>query len=135
MTKEDTAKILTVLRLAYPNFYKGLTQPETQAVISLWHSQLGHMPYDIVSMAISKIIATNTFPPAIAEVKDKIKYMYTEAVVGLLDDNISAEKKETLRRIERSCRCMNDEPSLMALLNGRMGRVAITDETHDKHSS
>lgn len=134
MTKDETLKVLSILKVAYPNFYKGLSKQEANAVVSLWTMQFSNVPYDIVLIAINKLIATNTFPPAIAEIKVKLKSIYAEAVVGIMDDRIDSKTKEIFKRIEESCRQIDAEPSIESLIDKR--RVALTDEqAYDKQFS
>lgn len=80
MTKQEAIKILAVLKAAYPNSYKGLTKDEANGIIGVWATQFVNIPYALVSMAINKLISTNTFPPTINEVKEKIRSLYSEAV-------------------------------------------------------
>ena len=88
MTKQEAIKILAVLKAAYPNSYKGLTKDEANGIIGVWATQFVSTPYIIVSMAINKLISTNTFPPTINEVKDKIRSLYGEALgMKILHDN------------------------------------------------
>lgn len=79
MTREEAIKILAVLKAAYPNSYKGMTKDEANGTISVWSTQFVNIPYIVVSIAVNKIISTNTFPPSISEVKAKIQTLYTEA--------------------------------------------------------
>lgn len=79
MTREDAIKILSILKAAYPNSYKGMTKDEANGTIGVWAAQFTSMPYEIVSIAINKLISTNTFPPTIHEVKEKIRGLYWEA--------------------------------------------------------
>lgn len=79
MTKEEAIKILSILKAAYPNSYKGITKDEANGIIGIWAVQFIDIPYDIVSIAVQKAISTNTFPPTISEVKEKIHNLYGEA--------------------------------------------------------
>lgn len=86
MTKEEAIKILSILKAAYPNSYRGMTKEEAMGTVSVWATQFYDVPYFIVSIAVNKLIGTNTFPPAINEVKGKIKGLYFEART-MLDDH------------------------------------------------
>lgn len=135
MTRDETVKVLSILKVAYPNFYKGLSKQEASAVVNLWSMQFKNIPYDIVVIAVNKIIATNTFPPAIAEIKAKLKNIYAEAVTGIMDYRIDEKTKDKLRRIEAYCRTVDTEPSLTQILGSYDGKVALPDEAYDKQSS
>ena len=88
MTKAETTKILAILKAAYPNSYKNITKEEASGTVMIWATQFSNIPAEVVMLAINKLIATKPFPPAICEVKEKIKDFYWEA-------------KETLDRNER----------------------------------
>ena len=72
MTREETQKILAVIRAAYPSFYKDNTKNDLVIAVNLWHDMLIDETYQDVAMAVKSIIATNKFAPSIAEVIDRI---------------------------------------------------------------
>ena len=79
MTREETTKILAVLKAAYPNSYRNVTQKEALGTVAVWHVQFADVPPDIVMMAVQKCISTSTFTPSISEVKKKISAICWEA--------------------------------------------------------
>lgn len=92
MTREETIKVLAILKAAYPNSYKGMTREEAQGTVSVWAMQFAAFPVEVVLLAINKIIASSTFPPTISEVKEKMRGMYWE-LWGILKTN---ETQDTL---------------------------------------
>lgn len=132
MTREETIKILTVLKAAYPNYYGKLSRDEAMGVISLWNIQLGTIPGDIVLMAINKIIATNKWPPSISEIKDKINSMGSEARATVINGRCTKEQREHLLRIIDHCSRVPAEPSLLQMTGGGMERL---EQAHDKQKS
>lgn len=121
MTRQDTIKVLSVLKAAYPNFYKNMSKDEALSVINLWSIQLSDTPVDIVIMAVNKIIATSKWPPTISEVKDKIQGMYHESMSTLMTTECSEREKEALLRIANHCRHITSEPSLLQLTSKERG--------------
>lgn len=83
MTRTEAIKILSVLKAAYPNSYRGMTKEEGNGVVSIWEMQFAKIPYFVVSIAVNKLISTNTFPPTISEVNDKLQGLYWEAKMRL----------------------------------------------------
>lgn len=79
MTKKEAVQILAILKAAYPASYNGMTKEEASGTVAVWAMQFDSLPVDIVLLAIHKLIATNKFPPTVAEVKDKIKSIHWEA--------------------------------------------------------
>ena len=107
MTKKEAATILAILKAAYPNSYKNMTQEEAMGTISVWAIQFAGIPADIVLMAVHKAISSSPFPPAISEVKAKFSTIYWEAESLLhgqgllldLDEPLPKKEKEALKRI------------------------------------
>lgn len=85
MNKKEAAQILAILKAAYPNSYKNMTQEEAMGTVSVWALQFADMPSGIVLMAVHKAISSSPFPPSISEVKDKMSALYWEAY-DMLDD-------------------------------------------------
>ena len=75
MTREDTIKILSVLRGAYPAFYRDITKQEAESTIALWESMFEEEPYQIVAAAVKAFISGDSkgFPPAIGQIKERIR--------------------------------------------------------------
>lgn len=140
MTRQEAIQILSVLKAAYPNSYKGMTKDEAQGTINIWATQFYSIPYSVVMIAINKIISTSTFPPSIGEVKSKIRGLYWEAwdmlyqhenaTVGqrigdevikhgkALDEKTLATVKQILEVCEPMRTQREIEPSLSDLLTG-----------------
>ena len=75
MTREDTIKILSVLRGAYPAFYRDITKQEAESTIALWESMFEEEPYELVGAAVKAFISGDGkgFPPAIGQIKERIR--------------------------------------------------------------
>lgn len=74
MTRDETIDLLSILKAAYPNFYKDMTRKDADHVISLWSEMFKDEPAALVGMAVKRHIATDTkgFPPHIGAIKDAI---------------------------------------------------------------
>ena len=126
MTREETIKILAILKAAYPNSYKNMTKDEANGTVMVWATQFADAPADIVMIAINKLISTNTFPPSISEVKSKIKNLYWEAWCRLDEhkkmpflDDTTVKQLERIIDYTEPMRARGDcETSLTSLLNG-----------------
>lgn len=79
MTREQTLDILTVLQAAYPNFYKGMTKQQADAVIDLWATMFADEPLELVAMAVKAHICNDKkgFPPHIGAIKEAIIKLQT----------------------------------------------------------
>lgn len=71
MNREETLKIMAVLRGAYPNFYRDMTHASAEGIVGLWQEMFTAEPYDLVAAAVKALIATDAkgFPPHIGAVK------------------------------------------------------------------
>ena len=69
MTDKEAIQVLAVLKAAYPNSYKNMTTAEAAGTVNVWAIQFANVPVEVVIIAVNKLIATSTFPPAISEVK------------------------------------------------------------------
>ena len=126
MTREETIQILAILKAAYPNSYRNMSKEEANGTVAIWTMQFAQFPAEVVMIAINKLISTSTFPPAICEVKDKIRGMYWE-VWGILaedrqNNKLSAEQRAMYQRILEVIEPMRSterpEPSIAELLGG-----------------
>lgn len=74
MNRQETLQMLTILKSAYPNFYKGMGRSEAEQVVALWESMFTDDPVEIVSIALKRYIATDEkgFPPHIGAIKAAI---------------------------------------------------------------
>ena len=75
MNREETIKVLAVLRGAYPAFYRDITKQEAESTISLWGSMFDEEPYELVGAAVKAFISGDSkgFPPAIGQIKELIR--------------------------------------------------------------
>lgn len=126
MTREETIKILAILKAAYPNSYKNMSEDEANATVTVWAVQFADVPVDLVMIAINKIISNSPFPPAISEVKEKINALYWEVwdilnfnrnIKTLTDEQES--KYQKLFDVIGSIRTNhNTEPTIRELVEG-----------------
>lgn len=127
MTKAETAKVLAILKAAYPNTFKNLSAEDASATVNVWAAQFANMPVSVVMIAVNKLISTNVFPPTITEVKERMRSLYWEAW-EMLDQNKKGLRKLDARTLEATQTILKAvepmrtkqriEPSLGELLGG-----------------
>ena len=127
MTVEESAKVLAILKAAYPNHYRDMTKEQATGTINVWASQFVNIPVFVVMLAVNKHISSIKFPPTVSEVKDKIKSLYYETQETLrlhrdgyleLDDNRLSTLNAVLHEVERFRGNNPIEPSINELLDG-----------------
>lgn len=74
MTASETAKVLGVLRAAYPNFYKGMGRGELENIVALWTDMFADDDVTVVATAVKSLIASDEkgYPPHIGAIKEHI---------------------------------------------------------------
>lgn len=98
MTREETTKILAILKAAYPHSYKNMTQKEALGTVAVWHMQFADMHPEIVMMAVQKCISTSTFTPSIYEVKKKIGALCWEAYDLMTDTSLQGLPEQAVQK-------------------------------------
>lgn len=149
MTREETIKLLSILKAAYPNSYRGMTKEEAKGTIMVWATQFADIPANVVLIAINRLIGTNTFPPSISEVRQKILNLRTEAEflldahkdategVRMSDDPNDRPIKigeplddYTLKTVKEICKATSEfkiEPKLVDMLKSGTSNYYLTD--------
>lgn len=74
MTRDETLAIMTVLKTAYPSFYKDMNRETALQAVSLWTEMFSDDKPEIVAAAVKALIKTRKegYPPTIGEVSAKI---------------------------------------------------------------
>ena len=82
MTREETSQALTVLKAAYPDFYRNLTPKDALSMLEVWSAVFASEPLELVKYALFDLIKTHTgYPPRPGDVAQKILEI-TAAVTG-----------------------------------------------------
>lgn len=127
MTREETIKILAILKAAYPNSYKNMTKDEASGTVAVWAMQFATIPAEVVMFAIHKLISTSPFPPAISEVKSKISGLYWESWEALRMNKeiktLTPEQEAVYQRIFDAAESLRNygagaEPTLQEMIEG-----------------
>ena len=74
MDRAETLAIMSVLKAAYPNYYKDMKATEAERVVSLWEEMLKDQPTGLVAVAVKAHIATDKkgIPPHIGAIIEAI---------------------------------------------------------------
>lgn len=70
MTRADAAKLVGIIVMAYPNYDKFKDENAVKATVDLWAMMFKDDPAGVVGLATKKHIATNKWPPSIAEIRE-----------------------------------------------------------------
>lgn len=72
MTRQEALAVLTILKTAYPTFYKNYSKEDVNAAVDLWATMFAEEHPEIVVEAVKALICTHKYPPTIADIKEKI---------------------------------------------------------------
>ena len=119
MTRDETLKIMAVLKATYPNFYKDMTRRDAEGVVALWTDMFSEDSYNAVAEAVKAFIASDSkgFPPVVGQVKQRVTELASEKA---LPGNVSrgSEKEAAWMR-----RYINGD-------NGWLGRISRYAREH-----
>ena len=128
MTTEEAAKLLALIKVAYPTSYRDLDEDSTRATINMWKSTFADVPYVILTLAFENFRRRSKYPPTIAEMYEELNALYYIALgdvqMAEIDGAADARSKYVLAQtsrfrgdsIERSIEysCITDEMLLEA---------------------
>lgn len=98
MDREETLAIMSVLKAAYPSYYKGMTRREAEQVVRLWQELFRDDQAQAVALAVKRYIAQDSkgFPPHIGAIKQAVKDL--PRAVGQYNERPGPEWAETLKK-------------------------------------
>lgn len=75
MDRSEVLKIMSVLRGAYPAFYRNIDRNEAEDTVRLWEDMFKYDEYALVAAAVKGLIESDSkgFPPHIGAVKEKLR--------------------------------------------------------------
>lgn len=77
MTEQETLKIMALIKTAYPRFIEGV---DSKTAARLWHEMLKDLDYGQIQIALKRWIATEKWPPSIAEVRSMATGLNNDAI-------------------------------------------------------
>lgn len=75
MNRSEILKMLSVLQISYPNFYKGFDKKQLEATANLYEEMFKDDDSKLVLNALKQVINTSEYPPTIATIKNKMYEM------------------------------------------------------------
>ena len=84
MTKQEAAKLLSLIKLSYPTAYRDIDKETANATVMMWASSFPDVPYVIMEQAFNHFRMVSKFPPTVAEMVEELRSIYFKAVEGAL---------------------------------------------------
>jgi hypothetical protein len=103
MNREETTQILAILKAAFPNSFKNMTPTEAAGTVTTWQLQFCDIPFDVVMIALQKVISVSEFPPTVAAIRGQFRSIYIDACGALRDhgDKLTESEKSRLENIKQ----------------------------------
>ena len=79
MTKQEAAKLLSLIKLSYPTAYRDIDKETANATVMMWASSFPDVPYQIMEMAFNHFRMVSKFPPTVAEMVEELKHIHYQA--------------------------------------------------------
>lgn len=79
MTRQETAKLLSLIKLSYPTAYRNIDGDAATAIVNMWQMTFRDLPYPIAEQAYDHYRMYNKYPPTIANMVDEIRHIYYTA--------------------------------------------------------
>ena len=99
MTREESIKLLALIKVAYPTAYKDMDDATKRATVAMWHSTFQNVPYPIMEMAFEAFRRKSKYPPTVAEMFDEIKGLYYQSFEDLFKAKL-AGNDEAIKRCQ-----------------------------------
>lgn len=104
MTNEEAAKLLAMIKIAYPTSYRDLDEDSTRATIAMWQNTFADVPYVILTLAFENFRRRSKYPPTIAEMYEELKSLYYISV-------FDAQQAEQFGKPDERCRYVLEQTS------------------------
>ena len=79
MDNFEATKLLAMVKIAYPNSYKGMDSDSLNATVNMWAMSFPDVPYWIMEQAFNSLRMRLKFPPTVAEMAEEIRVLHYEA--------------------------------------------------------
>lgn len=79
MNTTEAAKLLALIKLAYPTAYKGYTEADAQATAIMWQQAFPHLQYRVAEIALRRHIKSSKFAPTVADIVEQLKAVHNFA--------------------------------------------------------
>jgi hypothetical protein len=78
MDNYEATKLLAMVKIAYPNSYKGMDNESLMATVNMWAMSFPDVPYPIMEQAFNSLRMKLKFPPTVAEMAEEIGHLHYE---------------------------------------------------------
>ena len=94
MNREESIKLLALIKVAYPTAYKDMDNASKQATVNMWQNTFPTVPYPIMEMAFNRFRMASKFPPTVAEMCEELKHLHWKALEESMRDAAFGRKDD-----------------------------------------
>lgn len=92
MNREESIKLLALIKVAYPNAYKDMDKETKLATVNMWLTTFPSVPYQIMVMAFERFRMVSKFPPTVADMAEELVNVHYQALEGAMDAHALGDK-------------------------------------------
>lgn len=93
MNREESIKLLALIKVAYPTAYKDMDKETKLATVNMWQTTFPSVPYAIMEMAFNRFRMTSKFPPTVAEMAEELVNVYYQALESTIEARSIGDKE------------------------------------------
>lgn len=93
MNREETIKMLALIKVAYPTAYKDMDKESKLATVNMWQTTFPSVPYSIMEMAFNRFRMTSKFPPTVADIAEELVSVHYQALEGAMHAHSFGDKR------------------------------------------
>ena len=98
MNKTEAAKLLALIKVAYPSTYRDMDEKTKVATVNMWQSAFPNIPLEIMLMAFDHFRRVSKFAPTVADMNDELKGLHYRALEEVLTSD-DKQIRETSKKI------------------------------------
>lgn len=104
MNREESIKLLALIKVAYPTAYKDMDKETKLATVNMWQTTFPSVPYAVMEMAFNRFRKASKFPPTVADMAEELVNVHYQALEEALTahaigDNTSIDLYREVMRI------------------------------------
>lgn len=92
MNREESIKLLALIKVAYPTAYKDMDKETKLATVNMWQTTFLSVPYVIMEMAFNRFRMASKFPPTVAEMAEELVNVHYQALEGAMNAQSLGDK-------------------------------------------
>lgn len=93
MNREESIKLLALIKVAYPTAYKDMDKETKLATVNMWQTTFQYVPYAIMEMAFNRFRMASKFPPTVAEMAEELVNVHYQALEGAMNAHSLGDKE------------------------------------------